>query len=153
MIVVCSALLPVMRKGLVLLPVADAPGVCDGVKLLLLRGGSKDVFSVHLVRLVISPFCERGIIWIFPWDVFPGPSLLVAPAPDLWVAGSEEGGVLGVFPSSLAWMLLMCPRDSRSVNERSMALALAVNPRMELVGSKMGFSKLGGGARRLVGVL
>ena len=152
MIVVCSALLPVMRKGLVLLPVADAPGVCDGVKLLLLRGGSEDVFSVHLVRLVISLFCKRGMIWIFPWDVFPRPSLLVAPALDLWVAGSQEG-ILGVFPSSPAWMLLMCPRDSRSVNERSMALALAANPRVELLGSKMGFSKLGGGARRLVGVL
>jgi len=93
------------------------------------------------------------MVWISPWDVFSGPPSLLALALELWVDGSEEDGVLGGLPFSPPWMLLMCPRDSRCVKERSMALALAANPRVELLGSKMGFSKLGGGARRLVGVL
>ena len=74
-------------------------------------------------------------------------------APALGWFGSEEGGVLGALPFHPARMLLMCPRDSRCVKERSMALALAANPRVELLGRKMGFSKLGGGVRRLVDVL
>jgi len=135
-------------QGLVLLPIVDAPGVGDGDEVLLLRGGSGDVFSGNLVRLVVSLFCERGMIWISPWCVFSGPPSLVAPALDQWVDGPEEGGGLGVLPSSPAGMLLICPKD-RCVREWSVALALATNPSVELLGGKTEFSKLGGaGGRR-----
>ena len=80
---------------LVLLLIADAPGVGDGDEIWLLRGGSGDVFSGHLVRLLVSLLCERGMIWIYPWGVFSGPPSLVAPALDRWVDGPEEGGGLG----------------------------------------------------------
>jgi len=89
------------------------------------------------------------MVWISPWDVFSVPPSLLALALELWVDGSEEDGVLGGLPFSPPWMLLMCPKDFRCVRERSVALALAANPRVELLGGKMGFPKLGGaGGRR-----
>ena len=145
---------------ILVLLVDEAPGVVDGVEILLpwveillLCGGFGEFFSGHRVRFVISLFtAKEGMIWASRWDVPSGLSISVAPALGWWAFGPEEDdGVLGVLPLLPAWVLLMCHSEARWVREGDPWRWLMQRVQeLELLDGEAELPKLGdaGGGRR-----
>lgn len=94
------------------------------------------------------------MIWASPWDVPSGPSAPVAPALGSWAIGSEEDGVLGVLPFSLARMRLMCHSGARFVADcGSWRWIMQRFHVLELLDGEMDLPKLGGVGSRQSSVI